>query len=225
MEDDMPTRLVPVPRHDPAIERRERSWTLIAGSHRLSFTRIDHRIASRPRTIVAVAPLRRWSLTGMIAVGLGSTVAMATLGLALNASRAATGGGYVLRVSVPAAIPRKAVVSAPKAKSVSRRSATTPIAVVVPTPAAAEATMAVDDIVPAEASAITATTVQPAIAAAARTGMLQQWASADGVERGFVVAGPAEQGCRTLSILTRRDGGNEVRTQRECTPLSNQAAP
>lgn len=220
----MPARLMPVPRHDAAIERRERSWTLIAGSHRLSFTRIDHRFASTPRTIMVAEPARRWSLTGLIAIGLGSTVAMATLGLALNASRAATGGGYVLRVAVPAAIPRAMRASPSKAKPANLRSPTAPIAA-QPVAAAAETTVTADDIVPAEQSAVTATTVQPAIAAAARTGVMQQWVSADGMERGFVVAGPAEQGCRTLSILTRRDGGNEVRTQRECAPSSDQAAP
>ena len=160
----------------------------------------------------------------MIAIGLGSTVAMATLGLALNASRAATGGGYVLRVAVPAAIPRAMRASPSKAKPANLRSPTVPIAA-QPMPAAAETTVTVDDSVPAEAAAITATTVQPAIAAATKTGVMQQWISADGMERGFVVAGPAEQGCRTLSILTRRDGGNEVRTQRECAPSSDQAAP
>lgn len=217
----MPTRLVPFPSHDPAIERRERSWTLIAGSHRLSFTRIDHRIGSRSRQLVAAEPARRWSLTGMIALGLGSTVAMATLCLALNASRAATGGGYVLRVPVPAAIPHRAPVSRPKPRPAAPRATATPIAA-QPVPIAADTTGMADDIVPA-APAIAVAGVQPAIAAAARTGMLQQWASADGMERGFVVAGPAEQGCRTLSILTRRDGGNEVRTQRECAAPSDQA--
>jgi hypothetical protein len=76
----------------------------------------------------------------------------------------------------------------------------------------------VGDLDTVEATAV-ATNMTVAIRAAMSSGHLQQWTAADGSERGFVVVGPADgtSGCRSLSILTRRDGDNRVEQRRECT--------
>jgi len=216
MDDDISSPW-PVPyRRDPAMQRHERSWTLIAGSHRLSFTRVDHYALSHPMLTVAdAAPVRRWSLMGAIAVVLGSIAGMATLGLGLNASRAAT-GHYLLSVAVPATIPFRIDRSKP---APAHAAATPPktVASTVPSPVATIVVPVGDEVSsfsPPTSSRLVA--MPPAIAAAMATGALQQWTSDDGAERGFVVAGPAEQGCRILSILIRRDGNSDVRTRREC---------
>ncbi|GAA3707508.1 hypothetical protein GCM10022268_16110 [Sphingomonas cynarae] len=227
MDDDIPAWL-PVPyRQDPEMQRHERSWTLMAGSHRLSFTRVDHYAVSRSRprpAVIGTAPVRRWSLTGAVAVVLGSVAGMATLGLAMNASRAAT-GHYLVSIAVPDKIPfridRRSQASA--ARTVARQPmAAKPIA---PAPTVAMAVPIEDEILPATAEApLRLEARQPAIAAALRTGTMQQWTSVDGAERGFVVAGPMDRGCRTLSILTRRDGDSDVRTQRECMAATDDRA-
>lgn len=217
MDDDIPARLpVPYP-HGPDMQRHERSWTLMAGSRRLSFTRVDHYSVSRPRpALIGTAPVRRWSLTGAVAVVLGSVAGVATLGLAMNASRAAT-GHYLVSIAVPDRIPFRA--DRHLQAGVVRKIERPPVvaAPITPAPVAAMVVPVDDGILPATAQApVRLEAMQPAIAAALRTGTMQQWTSADGAERGFVVAGPADRGCRTLSILTRRDGDSEVRTQHEC---------
>jgi hypothetical protein len=215
MDDDIPTRL-PVPYvRQPEMQRHERSWTLIAGSRRLSITRVDHYAVSRPmRPVVHPAPDRRWSLMGAVAVVLGSVAGVATLGLAMNASRAAT-GHYLLSVAVPERTPFHAPRPTPAAIRAVRPQPVAVAPALSSTPAAiatiGEDTTTFATPVPARLEAM-----QPAIDAAMTTGAMQQWTSSDGAERGFVVAGPVEQGCRTLSILTRRDGSSEVGTRREC---------
>ncbi len=224
MDDDIPAWLpVPYP-HDPEMQRHERSWTLMAGSRRLSFTRVDHYAVSRPRSAgIGTAPVRRWSLTGAVAVVLGSVAGVATLGLAMNASRAAT-GHYLVSIAVPDRIPFRVDrhSQAGTAGTVARRPAVAKPVAPAPAPMVAMAVPIDDGILPATAQApLRLESMQPAIAAALRTGTMQQWTSTDGAERGFVVAGPADRGCRTLSILTRRDGDSEVRTQRECTAATD----
>jgi hypothetical protein len=215
MDDDIPTRL-PVPYvRQPEMQRHERSWTLIAGSRRLSITRVDHYAVSRPmRPVVHPAPDRRWSLMGAVAVVLGSVAGVATLGLAMNASRAAT-GHYLLSVAVPERTPFHGVRPQPAPIRAVRPTPIMPAPVLLPTP---EAITTVDEDATSFATSAPARleAMQPAIDAAMTTGAMQQWTSSDGAERGFVVAGPVEQGCRTLSILTRRDGSSEVGTRREC---------
>lgn len=218
MDDDIPTRPPVAYPYDPGMQRRERSWIVMAGSRRLSFTRIDHHAVAPPRRIAAhAAPRRRSSLTGAIALVLGSVASVATLGMAMNASRAAT-GHYLISVAVPARIPFHAAPLPPSpVKTVPRR-----VAAVAPIDAAPALVTAA----PADEGASYAAAsppprleaMQPAIDAALLTGALQQWTSADGLEQGFVVAGPADRGCRMLSILTRRDGGNNVEKRRECAP-------
>jgi hypothetical protein len=63
-----------------------------------------------------------------------------------------------------------------------------------------------------------------AIAAALRSGEVQEWFEAAGQVHGFVVAGEAEQDgartCRALSVLTRAPGGaDRVDQRRECLPV------
>ena len=227
MDDDIPARLpVPYP-HGPDMERHERSWTLMAGSHRLSFTRVDHYAVSRPRpAVIGTAPVRRWSLTGAVAVVLGSVAGVATLGLAMNASRAAT-GHYLVSIAVPDRIPFRADrhLQAGVVKKVERPPVAADPITPAPAPVAAMVGPVDDGILPATVQApLRLEAMQPAIAAALRTGTMQQWTSVDGAERGFVVAGPVDRGCRTLSILTRRDGDSEVRTQRECMAATDDRA-
>jgi len=226
--DDDPPMCLPVPYpREPDVQRRERSWTLAVGSRRLSFTRVDHhvdRYAVSPVRHAAPYPVpaRRWSLMGAIAIVSGSVAGVATLGMAMNASRAAT-GPYVLSVAVPIRAPVVPVIAADRRWTGPNRSAhRQPVAAdrVEPMPVAMPgmAHVAVDEEIPSAAPApLRLDAMQPAVDAALRSGTLQQWTSSDGAERGFVVAGPAERGCRTLSILTRRDGGSEVTTRRECS--------
>ncbi len=63
-----------------------------------------------------------------------------------------------------------------------------------------------------------------AIAAALRSGEVQEWFEAAGQVHGFVVAGEAEpdgvRTCRALSVLTRAPGGaDRVDQRRECLPV------
>jgi type IV secretory pathway VirB10-like protein len=213
MNDDIPMHLPIAYPYDPGMQRRERSWTLMAGSRRLSFTRVDHYAVSQPFRVTAHhAQARRWSLTGAVAVVLGSVAGLATLGLAMNASRAAS-GAYMLSVAVPAGTPFQADrPRSPQTRTMHRRPA--PMVPPMPAPVAAASD---DDAAYATASAPARLEgARPAIDAALSSGALQQWTSVDGAERGFVVAGPVDQGCRTLSILTRRDGDDKVETRREC---------
>jgi hypothetical protein len=65
-----------------------------------------------------------------------------------------------------------------------------------------------------------------AIAAAGRSGQLQQWSDAEGLDHGFVVAGPSEGGCRSLSVLIRRPGSDDRVEQRQaCRDGATAAAP
>ncbi len=62
-----------------------------------------------------------------------------------------------------------------------------------------------------------------AIAAALRSGEVQEWYESAGQVHGFVVAGEAEaeggRTCRALSVLTRAPGGaDRVDQRRECLP-------
>lgn len=156
---------------------------------------------------------------GAIAIVSGSVAGVATLGMAMNASRAAT-GPYVLSVAVPVRAPVVPLIAAdrrwvgPAHREPVVADRVEPMPVAMP----GMSRVAIDEEIPSAAPApLRLDAVQPAVDAALRTGTLQQWTSSDGAERGFVVAGPAERGCRTLSILTRRDGGSEVTTRHECS--------
>ncbi|WP_233150549.1 hypothetical protein [Sphingomonas mollis] len=201
------------------IHRYERSWTLVTGSRRWSFTKVDYRSSCTALQVIdhRAAPQRR-SITTMLGIMLALIAGATTLGLAVNSDRAAAGNRYTLSIAVPEK-PRTAVV---KAKAI-RKPAVVPVTAVAASPVPSADAVADDTAVsvidddPAPDQSVTRLlAMQPAVSAAMRTGQMQQWAKSDGSERGFVVAGPSAGGCRTLSVLIKRGGDNEVKSLREC---------
>lgn len=217
-------------RYRPSVQRRDRRWEVHAGNRRFAIVFSDHR-ASAPvasfQVLRRVGESRRPS-GGSVSKAIGAVLAViggvATIGIAIQADGARAGGGtYVVSVPVPqrrviavAQVPVKASWHpAPRSVAAPRPAATTNGYATVP----AVDTAAAD---PAD-SPTGLTTRQGALAAAVRTGAFQQWVQAGGDERGFVVAGPAANGCRDLSVLTRRFGGDDkVEKMRQCgVPAAN----
>lgn len=202
-------------RYRPSVQRRDRRWEIHAGNRRFAIVFSDHR-ASAPvasfQVLRRVGESRRPS-GGAVTKAIGAILAViggaATIGIALQADGARAGGGTYV-VSVP--VPQRAV-----AKAASVPAQPTPRAVVHAT--APLRTMVANNVAPppaidtGELGSIDLptglTTRQGALAAALRTGAFQQWVRAGGDERGFVVAGPAQSGCRDLSVLTRRFGDDD----------------
>jgi hypothetical protein len=203
-------------RYRPSVQRRDRRWELHAGSRRFAIVLSDHR-ASAP--VASFQVLRRVGesnrQTGVsISKAIGAVLAMIggvmTIGIAVQADGARAGGGSYV-VSVP--VPQRAVaaVSAVPAKPTWRP---TTRSVAISRPAVATNGYAnVPAVDTGDAISVDMptglTTRQGALAAALRTGAFQQWVRADGDERGFVVAGPAQNGCRDLSVLIRRFGDDD----------------
>ena len=211
-------------RYRPSVQRRDRRWEIQAGNRRFAIVFSDHR-ASAP--VASFQVLRRVgesrrpsgiSLTKTIGTILAVIGGGVTIGIAIQADGARAGvGSYVVSVPVPqrAAL---AIASAPATPI--RRAPAQPVA--SPSPAfatnraAASPAMAATDVTAIDPPT-GLTTRQGAMAAALRTGAFQQWARADGDERGFVVAGPAQNGCRDLSVLIRRFGDDDkVEKTRQC---------
>jgi hypothetical protein len=207
----------PLPKAD--VSRRERSWVFTAGSRHFAFTRIEYQASTRHdpgRPVVVARGWRPSAIIGTMVALLGGTTLIA---LAINSTRASAGYRYVVSVPLPPVrhAPR---LEAPLLKPVVRatRHVGAPIA---PLPVRVDPQIAdytvgeLDNAVePAGANSMSA-----AIGAAMTTGRLQQWATGDGGERGFVVVGPVESGssgCRAVSILIRRDGDNQVERRRQC---------
>lgn len=223
-------RLIAPMAEDIDVERRERSWTFVAGTRRWSFTKVDYRASAPVRRVIDHrAPASRMPLTTIVGAALAVIGGATTLGLALHSGRAAAGDRYVLSLPLPS---RTIVRAVPPVSKVAPAAFVQPSQpVVAPVAAVAPVARAVTPMLDQEAPAIDPvvtrlTAMQPAISAAFRTGQMQQWLTADGNERGFVVAGPAEGHCRTLSILIKRDGDNRVETRRQCPggPIESTAA-
>jgi hypothetical protein len=211
-------------RYRPSVQRRDRRWEIHAGNRRFAIVFSDHR-ASAPvasfQVLRRVGESRRPS-GGAVTKAIGAILAMiggaATIGIALQADGARAGSGsYVVSVPVPqraaikvAAAPAKPAWR-PASHSVTSASAAASTNGVAPS-RAVDTTEATSVDMPAGL-----TTRQGALVAALRTGVLQQWVRAGGDERGFVVAGPAQDGCRDLSVLTRRFGDDDrVEKVRQC---------
>ncbi|MEG8037934.1 hypothetical protein QP166_00705 [Sphingomonas sp. LR60] len=154
-------------------------------------------------------PARARSGGGWRAAGvLGVMLAVSAGGLSMAATRAAPIRPVNYSVSVP--VPERAI--APPAVAVART--VRPVApVAVPL-----AKAVVADELPQDSGSRAA-----AVAAALRSGEVQEWYESTGQVHGFVVAGEAEadggRTCRALSVLTRApDGADRVDQRRECLP-------
>lgn len=144
-----------------------------------------------------------WGAAGV----LGMTVALGAGGWAVAATKMPP-PRYSVSVAVPERVAALPVKPARRVARAVPRPAATPVE--PPPPARDDA--------PADTGSRAA-----AVAAALRTGEMQQWYEAAGDVRGFVIAGPAEQDgaqrCRALSVLTRAPGGTDRVDQRhECWP-------
>ncbi len=208
------------------VERRQRSWIIHAGSRQFGLTRIEYR--SSPAVERYVLHRRRAGArpTQLIGAMLGVLGGVTLLGVAITSSRASAGYRYVLSLPIPPVRPfaRPAPVAAAPAMTPHMTQGAVKHA---PSRVAASGGLAIGEQVTdytADSSMgvpepAAANTLGAAMRAAMTTGRLQQWATADGGERGFIVVGPVEggtDGCRAVSILTRRDGDNHVERRREC---------
>lgn len=203
-------------RYRTSVQRRDRRWELHAGGRRFAIVFSDSRSSTPVATFQVLRratrsrPPATLSITKVVGVVLGLLGGVATLGIAIQSGRADAGAAsYVVSVAVPPA-PRAAVVKV--AQPATPQPHIVPVRAVVAR--AAPATVPIYD---DQIDETTLSTRQAALAAAMVTGTLQQWTRADGGERGFIVAGPAENGCRELSILVRRFGSDDqVEKSREC---------
>ncbi len=156
------------------------------------------------------------SITKMVGLVLGLLGGVATVGIAIQSGRASAGtASYV--VSVP--VPERPVAAALPKQAPTRTVAHAPAVLTVDAPVARATATPIpfysDEIVDRPDQLATR---QAATAAAMTSGNLQQWVDASGEERGFVVAGPIQDGCRELSILVRRFGADDrVEKRRDCT--------
>ncbi len=154
-------------------------------------------------------PVRARSGGGWRAAGvLGVVLAVSAGGLSMAATHAPPARPVTYAVSVP--VPQQ-VIAPPPPVVVAR--AVRPVAHVT---RAAQKPAAGD--LPLETGSRAT-----AIAAALRSGEVQEWYESAGQVHGFVVAGEAEadsgRTCRALSILTRAPGGaDRVDQRRECLP-------
>ena len=195
--------------------RRHRTWSLSAGPLQFTSSRIDDLVAQagppltgRPRpALVTVAGT-------VIAVIGGLTIAA----IAVQGSSAdATPPRYLLSVAIPEvkATPRQARrVAGPSLALRAASAESTPSSRPEPAPAAPEPEQS-----PGGDGVASLESRDRAVALALETGRLQQWTDADNGEHGFVVVGdadPADGRCRMMSVLVRRDGGDDVQRGRAC---------
>jgi hypothetical protein len=154
-------------------------------------------------------PARARSGGGWRAAGvLGVVLAVSAGGLSMAATHAPPVRAVNYSVSVP--VPQR-VIAPPKPLPLPQvvRRVAAPVATVAP---------AVADGGPGDGG-----TRATAIAAALRSGEVQEWYESAGQVHGFVVAGEAEtdggRTCRALSVLTRAPGGaDRVDQRRACLP-------
>lgn len=205
------------------IERRERSWTIHAGSLRFGLSTIDYRTAMiAPPTYAYAAdnaprPRRIARLAGamLATIGAGTIV-----GIAVQAGDVAARAPYVVSVPLPPPAVTEQDDAGPVPPVVRTRPKPRIAARIVEAPAPQPAASPIPAVVaraePVMPDADTPlSSMAQAIAAASRSGQLQQWSDADGLDHGFVVAGPAEGGCRSLSVLIRRPGSDDRVEQRQ----------
>lgn len=211
------------------IERRERSWTIHAGSLRFGLSTVDYRAAMIAPPTYAHAPesASRPGRITRLAGGMLATIGVGTIvGIAVQAADVSARLAYVVSVPLPppAVAERDDSDEAPLLARIrprtraAARTAAAPLSQPMPRATASSTPVAV-----ARAEPVTLDEDAPlssmaqAIAAASRNGQLQQWSDADGLDHGFVVAGPAEGGCRSLSVLIRRPGSDDrVEQRRAC---------
>ena len=212
-------------RYRPSIQRRDRRWELHAGGRRFAIVFSDCRTSAPVATFQL---LRRTgsvrtsglpSITKVVGLVLGLLGGVATVGIAIQSGRANAGSAsYVVSVPVPerpvAATSARPTRRAPLPQATVSAATAAPIARATATPVP----FYTDEIVDRPAQLASR---QAATAAAMKSGDLQQWADASGEERGFVVAGPVQDGCRDLSILIRRFGVDDrVERRRDCTRVA-----
>lgn len=224
-QDAMPVMTGPVMTGATRIERRERSWTIHAGSLRFGLSTVDYSAAmiAPPTYAFAPVPPRRAGMVTRVAGALLATIGAGTIvGIAVQAGTVSAHTPYVVSVPLPLppVVERDDADSSP-AVTLPRQRA--PIAATIPVvPVPQPTTRPIERPVAMPSPAIPArnepvaldpdrplTSMAQAIAAASASGHLQQWSDAEGLDHGFVVAGPSEGGCRTLSVLIRHAGSDD----------------
>ncbi|KTT74071.1 hypothetical protein [Sphingomonas endophytica] len=167
---------------------------------RLAPLPIDYPFVDAPRARTGGG----WRAAGMM----GVLMAVSAGGLSFAATRAPAPRQPSYSVSLP--VPQRVIPPARPLPVARVAKQTVPVAKATAAPVA-------DDL-PADSGSRAI-----AIAAALRSGEVQEWYEAAGQVHGFVVAGDAEQDgaqtCRALSVLTRAPGGaDKVDQRRECLP-------
>lgn len=157
-------------------------------------------------------PARARSGGGWRAAGvLGVMLAVSAGGLSMAATHAPPVRTPAYAVSVP--VPQQVIAPPPPVVEARTVRAAVPAAVTAPV---------VKEVVADEAP-LDSGSRATAIAAALRSGEVQEWYESAGQVHGFVVAGEAEaeggRTCRALSVLTRAPGGaDRVDQRRACLP-------
>lgn len=212
-------------RYRPMVQRRDRRWEIQAGGKRFAIVFSDHRssapVASFQRIRrVAASGSRGPSISKTVGMVLGSIAGAGLIGIAIQSGRASAGvAPYVVSIAVPEA------KAPPATAPVTQRMVSRPVPPPIKRATLSAPTEPTGDAYISEPIVTGFTTPQTAVAAALRTGSLQQWSREEGDERGFVVAGPIAEGCRDLSILTRRVGDDDrVEKRRECLSAQSSAA-
>lgn len=210
------------------VERRESSWVFQAGRHRLGFSRVHYHALLQSPYARPVAR-RRTPLTAIAGTMLAVIGASTIVIIAVQAPTASARAPYVVRVPLPARAPL--VEPALDAPAVPPRRASRPAivakappgapAIAAPRPEPVVATIGDES----DAEPATLATRAAAVRAASVRGTLQQWSDPVSLEHGFVVAGPSDGRCRSLSILTRKPGSEDVvEARKECDGGREQTA-
>ncbi len=180
----------------------------------LRITREYRRAAPGPNYPFYEPPRARGGAGWRAAGALGVVLALSAGGLSMAATRMPAPRAPRYSVSLP--VPQQPIAPAkPIAKA--RAATIAPPAAITPVAATGATTPEPEDVRGDEGSRA------QAIAAALRSGEVQEWYETAGRVHGFVVAGEPERDgartCRALSVLTRVPGGaDRVDQQRACLP-------
>lgn len=193
--------------HGAALIRRttiELGWLRITREYRVAALHPDYPFANA--VVPARVRLGGWRNAGLI----GMVVAASAGGLAVASTHVAPSPVYAISRAVPER-------PAPLARPVSTKRVIQPRVDTPASPVVADRA-ALPDTTDTGSRAI-------AIAAALRSGEVQEWYEVNGGIHGFVVAGAEERDggrtCRALSVLTRAPGGaDRVDQHRECLPAA-----
>lgn len=201
----------------------DRGWSLQVGSIRIARWHRSYISDASSSSEAVRKPMRLpfRANAGVIVFSLCVLGVAGALGERVRASQP-----YTITLPVPPVIPRAASdVRDPASTARTRHAASArpvaehqQVANTKPAPhPSLELSLGTSDDVEAQAGIAPSRTA--AIKIALLSGDMQEWQDASGV-RGFVVAGPLEQGengrCRAMAMLTRSTSGDNVEQRREC---------